>query len=73
MADFSYEIKSNLGVLSEKKGYTKEVNLISYNGKEPVYDIRTWYTQPSGEKKMTKGITLNKDEIEALKMILLEI
>lgn len=43
MADIKYEIIRNIGVLSESaKGWTKEFNLISWNGFVPKYDIRDW-------------------------------
>ena len=43
MADIKYEINEKLGVLSESsKGWTKELNLISWNGREAKYDIRDW-------------------------------
>ena len=62
MADFNYSITEELGVISEKNGYSKEVNMISYNGAEPKVDIRNWSTGDDGEKKMGKGITLTKEE-----------
>ena len=43
--------------------YTKEINLISWNGREPKYDIRSF--SPNREK-CGKGITLNADEAAAL-------
>ena len=65
MADIKYEIKKKIGVISEgKKGWKKELNLISWNNKEAKYDIRDWNEDHS---KMGKGITLNKDE--AVKLI----
>ncbi|MCC3862780.1 YdbC family protein [Terrisporobacter petrolearius] len=68
MADFKYDIVENLGVLSENtKGWTKELNLISWNGAKPKYDLRDW--GPNHEK-MGKGITLSNDEFEALKEII---
>lgn len=68
MAEFKYEITQELGVLSESKsGWTRELNLISWNGAEPKYDIRDW--APNHEK-MGKGIALNAEEIEKLKSIL---
>lgn len=68
MADFTFEITKNLGVLSTSpKGWTKELNLISWNGKEPKYDIRDW--SPDHEK-MGKGITLSEEELVELKRIL---
>ncbi|KEI07138.1 seryl-tRNA synthetase [Clostridium sp. K25] len=68
MADIKFEIKENVGVLSESaKGWKKELNLISWNDKEAKYDIRDW---DSEHKKMGKGVTLNVDELKALKEIL---
>lgn len=68
MADIKFEIKETTGVLSESaKGWKKELNLISWNDKEAKYDIRDWYSE---HKKMGKGVTLNIDELKALKEIL---
>lgn len=65
---FVYEIVKNFGSISESdKGWRKEVNLISWNGKEPKYDIREW--SPDGSK-MGKGVTLSREEIAALKALL---
>ena len=65
MADFSFEIKKHIAVLSESKsGWTKELNLVSYNGKEPKYDIRDWSPDHS---KMGKGITLTAEEMDLLR------
>ena len=64
MAELKFEIKETLGILSENaKGWTKELNLISWNGREPKYDIREW--APDHEK-MGKGVTLSKEEMTAL-------
>ena len=68
MADIKYEIKEELGVLSESaKGWTKELNLISWNDGVPKYDLRDW--SPNHEK-MGKGITLSADEVQALYKLL---
>lgn len=68
MADIKYEIIKTIGFLSESsKGWTKELNLISWNGREPKYDLREW---SSNHEKMGKGCTLSKEEVEALKEIL---
>lgn len=69
MADFEFDIVEELGVLSESRsGWTKELNLISWNGADPKYDIRDW--SPDHER-MSKGITLSVDEFNALKKIIL--
>ena len=60
MADFKYDIVEEIGVLSESaKGWTKELNIISWNGGEPKYDIRDWAPE---HEKMGKGVTLTGDE-----------
>jgi len=62
--DIRYEIKEEIAVLSEStKGWKKELNLVSWNGAEPKYDIRDW--SPDHEK-MGKGITLSKEEAKEL-------
>lgn len=68
MAEIKYEIKEKLGVLSESsKGWTKELNLVSWNDKEAKFDIREW---DSEHKKMGKGLTLTKEELVKLKALL---
>lgn len=68
MSDVKYEIIEKLGILSEStKGWTKELNLISWNGGTPKYDIRDW--SPNHEK-MGKGITLTDEEAKKLKELL---
>ena len=68
MQDVKFEIKEELGTLSESpKGWTKEVNLISWNNGTPKYDIRDW---APGHEKMGKGITLSEEEIRKLKELL---
>ena len=54
-----YEITQSIAVLStEKSGWTKELNLIAWNGKAPKYDIRSWSPD---HQKMGKGVTLSDD------------
>lgn len=71
MTDIKFEIKEEIGVLSESaKGWTKELNLISWNDGAPKYDLRDW--SPNHEK-MGKGITLNGDEVQELYKLLAKI
>jgi hypothetical protein len=68
MADIKYEVKEAFGILSESaKGWTKELRSISWNNREPKYDIREW--APENEM-MGKGITLSAEELKMLKEIL---
>ena len=64
MREIQYEIVKEIAVLSTgDSGYTKEINLISWNGKEPKYDIRSF--SPNREK-CGNGIIVNADEAAAL-------
>ena len=68
MSDIKYEIIQKLGVLSKSSsGWEKQLNLVSWNDREPKYDLREW--SPDGEK-MGKGVTLTKEELLALKELL---
>ena len=43
MEEIKYEIKETVATLSENnKGWSKELNLISWHDREPKYDIRDW-------------------------------
>lgn len=69
MREIQYEIVKEIAVLSRSGGgYTKEINLIAWNGNAPKIDIRSF--SPNREK-CGKGITLTADEaavlLEALK------
>ena len=68
MSNFKYEITDHIGLISESaKGWTKELNLISWNNREPKYDLRDWAPE---HEKMGKGITFNKEELKGLRDIL---
>ncbi|PTL39037.1 YdbC family protein [Alkalicoccus saliphilus] len=68
MADIKYEIVEHLGVLSESsKGWKKELNLVSWNGRDPKYDLREWAPE---HEKMGKGVTLTEEEINQLVKIM---
>ena len=72
--ELTYEIIKWLGNLSKRtdnKGeiWTKEVNIVSWNGRQPKIDIREW---SEDHTRMSKGITLTDAEAEALTMHLHE-
>ncbi len=70
MADIKFEITQHIGVLSEgAKGWRKELNLVSWNGREPKYDIREWAPE---HEKMGKGVTLSQEEVKKLCELLQE-
>lgn len=67
--EFSYEILEEIAVLSENnRGWRKELNLVSWNGNPPKFDLRDWAPE---HEKMGKGVTLSNEEFEALKKVIL--
>ena len=68
MSEIKYEIVKKIAMLSKSaSGWAKELNLISWNDREPKYDIRDW---SADRAKMGKGVTLSKEELLALKELL---
>lgn len=68
MNEITYEIVKNVGVISiNERGWTKELNVVSFNEHEPKYDIREWSPD---KKKMSKGIRLSQAELDKLHEII---
>ena len=65
----TWEIRKRLGVLStnEKTGWTKEANIVSWNGLPEKLDIRDWNPE---HDKMSRGVTLAEGEAKLLKRML---
>lgn len=62
--EITYEIVEKIGVIADyPTGWTKEINLIAWNGGEPKYDIRDW--SPNHER-MSRGITLKENELRLI-------
>ncbi|MCI6152740.1 YdbC family protein [Fusobacterium perfoetens] len=68
MAEIKFDIIEELGIIGEgSKGWKKEVNIISWNGRKAKVDIRDW---DENHEKMGKGLTFTKDELKTLKGLL---
>ena len=68
LKQYKFVMKETIGTLSESaKGWTKELSFVSWNDKDPKYDIREWSPDHS---KMGKGVTLSKEEIVVLRDML---
>jgi hypothetical protein len=68
MTDIKFELIKKIGVLSTSaSGWTKELNLVSWNEQEPKYDLRDW--SPDRQRR-GKGVTLTKEELGALRELL---
>lgn len=66
-----YIIYKHLGKLSQQNnGWMKELNFISWDDREPVYDIRTWNATHT---EYGKGVTLTAGQMMALKELVNEI
>ncbi len=66
--DFKFEITKHICVLSTSaSGWTKEVNMVSWNGRQPKLDIREW---SEDHEKMGKGLTFTQEEEDALRIAL---
>lgn len=71
MSDVKFEIINHIGCLSESSsGWRKELNLISWNGRDPKYDIRDWSPE---HKTMGKGVTLSDEEVEKMYFLIKKI
>lgn len=71
--ELSYEVIKPIGIISEKNNYTKEVNIISWNGRPPVCDIRGFRIGTDGVKYPLKGISMSKADLIALKDLLSQV
>jgi hypothetical protein len=66
--EFKFEVSRQLGVVGEgSKGWRKELNMVSWNGREAKLDLREWSPD---HQKMGKGVTLSQDEAKALVALL---
>ncbi len=65
VTEIKFEIIEQIKKLStnSKNGWSKELNLVSWNDAAPKYDLRNWSPD---HKKMGRGITLTKDELQIL-------
>lgn len=65
MAQTQFEIIKEIHKFPEVPGtlYQKELNLVSWYGKEPRYDLRVW---TANHEKPGKGISLTEEEFREL-------
>lgn len=71
MSEIKYEIIEHFAVLStSSRGWTKELNLVSWNDRPAKYDLREWAPDHS---KMGKGVTFSAEEAKMLREALNEI
>lgn len=69
MSDFSYKLVSHIATISQRGSWALELNLVSWAGRTPTFDLRKWNEDHS---KMSKGISLTRDEVKALGKFLID-
>jgi len=69
MDKITYSITENIGTLSTSGVWEFQLNLVSWNGRKPVFDLRKWHTKSDC---MSKGVTMKEDELRALRDIINE-
>lgn len=71
MAQLNFDIQDICGTLSENKdGWKKQLTYISWNNRQPKFDLRSW---DPDYQAMTKGITLTKEELMELRDLLADL
>ena len=69
MADITYKIIEEIGVVSSSGSWGLELNQISWNGKAPVFDLRKWN---DSHERMGKGVTMTYNELVSLRNLINE-
>ena len=67
---YTVDIVKHIGTLAKREKNTLELNIVSWNGREPKFDIREW---SADHKTMTRGLTFTREEIDALAQILQDV
>ena len=69
MAEITYDVVENIGVIADNGAWETQVNMISWNHAKPKLDIRNWNVETN---KMSKGISLTESEARELARVLTE-
>lgn len=66
--DIEYKVVDKVGVIANySTGWNKELNIISWNGGNPKFDIRDWDQE---HEHMSRGVTLHEKEAARLMELL---
>ena len=59
--EVTFEIVERIGALDapNDKGWTRELNVVAWNGGEPKLDVRDW---SADHQRMTRGITMTEKQ-----------
>ena len=71
--DVTFEIMEHIGVIDEinnrEEKWTKEINVVAWNGGKPKIDVRDWN---SSHDRMSRGITLTEEQAEKMTTALVQ-
>ena len=66
--EITFDLEEHVGIIGiSPTGWKKELNMVAWNGTAAKYDLREWDEDHS---HMSRGITMNKEEIKSLSEIL---
>lgn len=69
---FEFRITEHIAVLGTRGATPVELNKVSFDGREPKFDLRPWHRKPGEPPKPLKGLQLNDEEIAVLKTALMQ-
>lgn len=63
-SNYNFKIHKEIGIISEKpSGWTLELNLVSFNGRDAMYDLREWNDDHTA---LRRGVRLSESDLAAL-------
>lgn len=65
-----YNVEKEYGTLSTRGDWELKLRLVSWNGKESKYDIRSWKVDEKGNETCRRGLSLTGQEAEQLYKLL---
>lgn len=69
--DFKYEVLEECGACTTRSnGDVVKLRYISWNGRDPRYDLRVWSTDDDGNERCGKGVGLAGEELEEIYSII---
>ena len=71
--EVTFNVVKKIGVISKSEKNSLELRVVSWNGGDEKYDIRTWWTDKNGVEKCGKGVRLSEEELARLAEILGEL
>lgn len=67
MDQYDVNIVEHIATLSESDDCTRELNIVSFNGRRAMLDVRAWRQDGNGGKEPLKGVRLTDKEARALR------